>query len=302
MLPIIQPLWPASAGSADSQGYSHKPGWYRLFRAGTALLGALLIVVIWIDAPALAQTPETDFEQYSVRVSGFWLLSSPTVTVQAAGPNGYLDFNHDFAFNQYSTFLGKVDWKFTRKNHLYFSSGLFNQSNQVVLNRTITFRSQTYSAGATARGELQANSYAPGYQYDILRRRRGYLGVGAQLLIMHTTGTIRSSAQVTATGVHQAASSSSASLLAPLPAASLDFRLYLLKQRLYVNGTGAGMYFFGYGNYFSTTDYVGVAVSKFLSINGGYAIGSRFRANNASDRVGVNLTQKGPIAGIQISF
>ena len=266
-------------------------------------MGALLIILfIWSNKPAFAQASETSFEQYSVRLSGFWFQSSPTVTVQAAGQNGYINFNHDFAFNQYSTFMGKFDWKFTRKNHLTFSVAPFTQSNQVVLNRTITFRGQTYSAGATARGQLQANSYTPGYQYDILRGRRGHLGIGAQLVVFDTIGTIRSSAQVTPAGVHQVAASSSASLLAPLPMVALDFRLYLLKSRLYVNGTASGMYFFGFGNYFSTIDYVGVAVSKYLSLNGGYAIGSRLRANTASDRAGVNLAQRGPIAGIQLSF
>jgi hypothetical protein len=290
------------AESEDSQAYLHPPVWRRRFRACVVRLSALLVLLIWIGAPALAQAPEQEFDQYSVRVTGFWLYSSPTVSVEAAGHNGFVQFDRDFAFGEYSTFLGKIDWRFTRKNHLYFISAPFNQSNQVVLNRTITFRGQTFAAGATAKGQLQAVVYAPGYQYDIIRRKRGHLGIAGQLNFFRTTGSLSAAAQVTAAGVHQAAASSSASLLAPIPVGGPEFRLYLLKSRLFINGNGFGMYFLGYGNYYSTTDYLGLAITKNLSINGGYAIGSHLRVNNSANRVGLDLVQKGPIAGLDVSF
>jgi len=273
-----------------------------MFRACVVRLSALLVPLIWIGTPAFAQAPEQEFDQYSVRVTGFWLYSSPTVSVEAAGHNGFIQFDRDFAFGEYSTFLGKIDWRFTRKNHLYFTSAPFNQSNQVVLNRTITFRGQTFAAGATAKGQLQAVVYAPGYQYDIIRRKRGHFGIAAQLNFFRTTGSLSAAAQVTGAGVHQAAASSNASLLAPIPVGGPEFRLYLLKSRLFINGNGFGMYFLGYGNYYSTTDYLGLAISKNLSINGGYAIGSHLRVNNSANRVGLDLVQKGPIAGLDVSF
>lgn len=295
MLAGIQLLRSSYAENTESQSYLHTSRWRR-----SALLSALLLLVIWI--PAFAQTPEqVDFDQYSVRVSGFWLYSSPTVSLEAGGHNGFIQFNHDFAFSEYSTFLGKLDWKFTRKNHLYLSSAPFNQSNQTVLNRTITFRGQTYTVGAISRGQLHAVVYAPGYQYDIIRRKRGHLGIGAQINIFNTSGKISAAAQVTAAGIHQAAASSSASLLAPIPAVGPEFRLYMT-SRLFINGQGYGMYLGGYGNYFSTVDYLGLAISKNLSINGGYAIGSHLRVNNSPNRVGLDLIQKGPIAGVDVSF
>lgn len=251
-----------------------------------------------------AQTREgEDFDQYSVRVSGFWLYSSPTVSLEAAGHNGFISFDKDFSFSEYSTFLGKLDWKLTRKNHLYLSSAPFTQSQQAVLNRTIVFRGQTFVVGASAKGELQAIIYAPGYQYDIIRRKRGHLGIAAQLNVVQTTGKISAAAQVTGSGVQQKAASASASLLAPLPLAGPEFRFYLTNSpRLFINGQVLGMYFFGYGNYWSTVDYLGFSLSRHLSINGGYALGSRLRVNNSSNRIGLDLIQKGPIAGVEVSF
>src|SRR5215467_5732035 len=288
--------------SAGSQSSLHTPLWRRILRARAVQFSAFLIMVIWIDALALAKTEGEDPDQYSVRVSGFWFYSSPTVRLEAAGHNGFIQFDRDFGFSEYSTFLGKIDWKFTRKNHLYFVVAPFDQSNQAVLNRTITFRGQTYVFGATAKANLQAIGYSPGYQYDIIRRKRGHLGIAAQINIFHTTGKISAVSQVTGAGIQQVAASSSASLLAPIPAGGPEFRLYLLKDRLFVNGNAFGMYFFGYGNYYSTVDYLGVNLSKFFSINAGYAIGSHLRVNDSNNRVGLNLIQQGPIAGVEVSF
>lgn len=282
----------------------HSGQCYRHRLAHVISCASLLVVFAAFPAVTFAQTREgEDFDQYSVRVEGFWLYSSPTVRLEAAGHNGFIQFDKDFHFNEYSTFLGRLDWRLTRKNHIYFASAPFTQSKQAVLNRTITFRGQTFAAGARANAELQAIVYAPGYQYDIIRRKRGHLGIAAQINVVHTTGKISAAAQVTGNGVHQAASSSSASLLAPLPLAGPEFRIYLTNSpRLFINGQVMGMYFFGYGNYVSTVDYLGFALSKHLSINGGYAVGSRLRVNNKPNRVGLDLNQKGPIVGVNVSF
>ena len=65
-----------------------------------------------------------------------------------------------------------------------------------------------------------------------------------------------------------------------------------------------GMYLFGYGNFVSTADNIGVTVNKHLSLNAGYQLGSRLTVNNDSkaDRLGLRLTQKGPIVGVEASF
>lgn len=76
--------------------------------------------------------------------------------------------------------------------------------------------------------------------------------------ILVNVDKMSASAQVTGAGIHQATASSSASLLAPIPVGGPEFRVYLSKSRLFINGNGFGMYFFSYGNYYSITDYLGV--------------------------------------------
>ena len=94
------------------------------------------------------------------------------------------------------------------------------------------------------------------------------------------------------------------SLLAPIPVFGPQFRYYLTDSpRVFVEGNLFGMYLFGYGNFVSTADTLGITVSKHLSVNAGYQLGSRLVVNNKNnDRIGLHLTQKGAIVGIEASF
>jgi hypothetical protein len=175
----------------------------------------------------------------------------------------------------------------------------------VVLKRNITFQGQTFNAGAAVKAQLDAPEIAPGYQYDIIRRKRGHLGVGIQIDLFDTSASIGAAAQVTGDGTHQAAATASGSLLAPIPVAGPDFRFYLTNSpRLFVEGQVMGMYLFGYGNFVSTADDIGFSIDKHLSVNAGYQLGSRLVVNNSqsANRIGLRLTQSGAIVGLQASF
>jgi hypothetical protein len=91
-------------------------------------------------------------------------------------------------------------------------------------------------------------------------------------------------------------------LLAPIPVAGPEYRLYLKSQRLFVEGNVYGMYFFGYGNYVSTFNNLGFVFNKHFAVKAGYAFASRLRVNDTSQRVGINLDQRGPTVGIETSF
>jgi len=253
---------------------------------------------------ALRAQQQEDFDKYKIRIDTFWFYSNPSGNVQGSADSGSVDLQKDLGFNTYSTFAGKIDWKFTRKNHLYFVGSSFSQSRQTVLNRTIVFQGQTFVVGSTTQSSLKSNLFAPGYQYDIIRRKRGHLGIAVQVDLFDSSAKISAAAQVI-NGVQQAAVSASGSLLAPIPVAGPEFRLYLLNSpRLFVEGNVYGMYFGGYGNFVSTSDSIGVTLTKHISINAGYQLGSRLVVNNnsSSDRIGVRLTQKGAIAGLEFSF
>lgn len=268
------------------------------------LIFAIAIFGIFIGAPLLHAGDDDELDSYKLRGDAFWFYSNPSGDIQGSGETDRIDVNYDLGFNSYSTFSGFVDWKFTHKNHLTFAVSPFQQSRTTVLKRTITYQGQTFNVGLVTNANLKANLYAPGYQYDIIRRRRGHIGVGVQLDTFDTKASISAQAQ-TLNGMHYAAINGSGSLVAPIPVAGPQYRYYLLDSgKLFVEGNLYGMYLFGYGNFISTADTLGFTINKHLSLNAGYALGSRLVVtnNSSSSRVGVHLIQQGALAGLEASF
>jgi len=275
----------------------------RLARVTFRMVLLLVIVIV----PKLPAQSTEEFDYYHVKLGGFWVYSTPTGTIQGSATTdlGAVDLVKDLKFQTYSTFFGKLDWKFTHKNHIYVFGSQLTSSQETVLTRTITFDGKTFVAGLTVQSSLDSPAYGFGYQYDIIRRKRGHLGLGLQFNVFDTTASIKAAAQVTADGVHHAAVSASDSLVAPIPVAGPEFRFYVTNSpRVFVDGQVYGMYFFGYGNYVSASGSLGFTIVKHLSAKAGYQLGSRLVVNRdtSTNRIGLNLTEKGPTVGVEFSF
>lgn len=241
-----------------------------------ASLTVLAVLLLFATTASPLHAQDNDFDSYKIRFKGFWFYSNPSGYFQGSNDTGTVDLQKDIGFNSYSTFNGKLDWKFTRKNHLYVTGSSYDQSRQNELQRTITFQGQTFNVGLTTHAQLSAPLIASGYQYDIIRRKRGHLGLAVQINLIDASASISAAAQVTSDGVHHDAVSASSSVLAPIPVAGPDFRLYLTNSpRLFVEGNLYGMYLFGYGNFISTAGDVGLSLTKHLTVNAGYQLGSR---------------------------
>jgi hypothetical protein len=275
------------------------------YRNQCAALSGMVLLASLLTGSYLHAQEKEDFDAYRLRIDAGFYYSSPTGSIHGASDNDTIDLTKDLGFNSYPTFSGKVDWKFTRKNHLYVTIIPLDTSHQIVLNRTFTFQGKTFTAGLTTSSSLNTLAVAPGYQYDFIRRKRGHLGLGLQFDFFDTTAKISAAAQVTGDGVHHDAVSASGSLLAPIPVAGPDFRLYLTDSpRLFVQGNVLGMYLFVYGNFVSTVGNVGFSFSKHFAVLAGYQLGSHLVVNNnsSSNRVGLRLVQKGAIVGLETSF
>jgi hypothetical protein len=264
---------------------------------------SLLLVSVPKYAAGQKDADPNDFDAYTIRFDGSWFYPHPTGNFMGANNGGTFSLNTDVKFQTYSTFTAIVDWKFTRKNHLFFKVTPFDQTKMFTATRTIVFRGQTYAVGATVAGNLTSDVYVPGYQYDIFRRKQWHLGVRVQANLIDVKGSLRAAAQVV-NGVSYAAGFSSSKLLVPLPTGGLDARVYVIpnSSRLFVTGNGVGMYFFGYGNYWNAAGTVGFTITKHLSARGGYEVGSDLTINTKTAQTGVRLTQKGALAGVEFSF
>jgi len=276
-----------------------------LSRSFLMVITITFLLLLVLPGASRAQKHE-DFDEYKLRIETSWFYSNPSGSLQGRSSEVPIDFHKDFGFSSYSTFSGKVDWKISHKNHLYVDIIPFNSSRQTVLQRDITFRGNTFVANAVVQTELHAFLVAPGYQYDIIRRKRGHLGIAVQFDLFNTSAKIKAAAQVVGTPpVNFGPLSANGSILAPLPVAGPQFRLYLTDSpRLYVEGGVNGMYFFGYGDFVSTADKLGVNVNKHVSFTAGYQVGSRLiiKDNTQSNRIGLRMSQKGPVVGAAFTF
>jgi len=267
------------------------------------LLCGLTVLASLSSVFAVRASAQEEFDQYKLRLVGYWFCSNPTGTIQGHADTVPVDFQRDLGFSSYSTGGGMLDWKFTHKNHFYVVLVPLFSSKQFVLTRTITFQGQTFNVGAQVNSQLHAFFISPGYQYDIIRRKRGHLGLGVQMDLFKSTAKISTVTQVSGGGSASGSVSASGSLLAPIPIAGPQVRLYLTNSpRVFVEGNLYGMYFFGYGSFVSSAGALGVTLTKHITINGGYQLASHLTVNGASDRIGLQLFQKGALAGMEFSF
>ncbi len=262
----------------------------------------LLLFLPLLSVVNLRAQDKEDLDAHTIRLDGFWFYSQPSGSFHGTGSRGLLDFQSEVHFNSYSTGVGRIDWKFTHKNHIYVGAIPVNQSKGFVLGRTITFEGQTFNIGLSAHARLQTYFFTPGYQYDIVRRRRWHLGIAAQLNLLYISGTLQTAAQI-ANGVSYAAKYSSSVLRAPLPVLGPEGRVYLThSNRVFVDGNLYGLYFFGYGNFLSSHGTLGISVNRHLNFQGGYQLSSRLNIHAKTNRIGLDLTQRGAIAGLEVSF
>jgi hypothetical protein len=242
-----------------------------------------------------------DLDAYRWRVTGLWWYSHPSGSIRASSDKVAFDLNKDFRFGSYSTFSGMLDWHFKRKHHFMFSASPVYSSATSTLSRDITFQGVTYHLGTTVSSNLNSLAFAPGYQWDFIRRRQGYAALVTSIDLLDT------SASLTGTGTINNISetrTASASILAPLPVLGAKGRWYPVRDspRFSLDGSLQGMYFFGYGDFLYTQGSAQVALSRNLNLKAGYQMGTRLSVHGTNDHVGLRLTQKGLILGLEGSW
>lgn len=272
---------------------------------GTAkgVFGKILIAAfsLFVALPSLRAQEKGDLDAYKWRVTAMWWYSHPSGTFNASSDQVSFDIDRDLHFSSYATFTGGVDWHFKRKHHFVFQASPVYSSRSSTLSRDITFRGVTYDLGATVAVDINSLSFAPGYQWDFIRRRRGHLALATSFNLLNTTGKITGIGTVN--GI-TATRTSSGSVLAPLPVIGLVGRWYPIhdSSRFSLDGAYQGMYFFGYGSFSYARGKAQVRLFHKVDFTAGYQLGTRLKVQGTDNRVGLRLTQVGPVAGLEFSW
>jgi hypothetical protein len=269
-------------------------------RARGPLTIAIFLIAVVVSGNG-QETANKDLDNYRWRAEGNWWFSQPSGYFGLRNSHSYFDIHRDFGFGSYSTFTGKVDWHFRHKHHFLLNVSPVSSTKTATIGRTIEFEGKTFDVGAQVSAKIQSLNFAPGYEYDILRSDHGFLGLEVDFNLLNTKASLTGAATV---NEQTATRTASKSFFAPLPAFGPVFRWYPLhnSNRLSLDGSFRGMPFFGYGNFLSARGNVGVGVTQHLTVRGGYQMGSRLSVHGTSDQIAIQLTQKGPTAGIEYSF
>jgi hypothetical protein len=260
--------------------------------------GVLVLLLFGLWPLKCAAADSSDPEDYHFKFNAHWWIARPTGSVQ--GDTGPIDFQKDFNFGNYNTFYGFLEWKPRRKHHILCYIAPNRSSSDHVLGRQIEFHEQTFFVNEKIHAELQSFLFSPGYEYDILSRPRGHLGIDFLVNLFDWKASISTQGGVVLPdGTVTSARSASKTAFLPLPTGGPTFRYYLVPSRLYVDGALSGMYFFGYGNFISANGFLGYSLGHHLSVRGGYLLGSRADIHGSANRLGVRLTQQGAVVGLE---
>jgi hypothetical protein len=263
----------------------------------------ILSTVLFLFAAIATASAQDNKElgQYTWQVDAAWWFSNPTGSIHGTNNSGSFDLSRDLGFGSYSTFSGTADWHFKRRHHLLLRVAPVKSERSVTLANQIEFQGVTYNVGAQVNAEIRTLSFAPGYEYDFIRRDHGYLGGAVQFALIDTKASL--SGIGTVNGV-SATRTASGSVFAPLPTIGLVGRWYPMhdSDRFSLGGYVHGMYFFGYGDFISARALASVKLHSHWNFIAGYEMGTDLSIHGNVNRIGVRLTQKGPIAGLEASW
>jgi len=264
-----------------------------------SFLVAIFLSLTTMSVACAAQTEDRD--AYKLRIDAAWWFSNPTGTFHGSANAGEFDLNKDFHFGSYSTFAGKIDWHFKRRHHFLLGISPVSSSSSATLTRSIEFQGVTYDVGAKVSANIQSLSFSPGYQYDIIRRNSGYLGLATQVFLLNTKASLTGTGTVNGVSATRTASGS---VFSPLPALGPRAMWYPLREssRLSLDGYVMGMYFFGYGDFITAQARLGVAIHRHWTVRVGYQMGNYLDIHGGSNQIGMRFVQKGPVAGLEASW
>jgi hypothetical protein len=264
------------------------------------LLAAALVALA--AAPAVAQyrprplnDPMTG-ERYHIEAAADYWFPTADMTVASAslGLKGTdIDFKND---------LGLTDQKFPAL-HVQIKAGgsklrfeyiPINYTQSSTLRQDIVFNGQRYSVGRAVNSALDWKAYRFGYEYDFLRRSRGYVGFILEAKYTDVTATLASPPVGAVGGISEFDRAR-----APIPAIGGTGRFYVVPN-ISVTADITGFRLPGNvvkdatGHFFDVDVYGTLNFTNNLGVQGGYRafdVGYGFKTDSGS------LTMKGPYFG-----
>src|SRR5207248_2655062 len=114
-------------------------------------------------------------------------------TIRASGTP--VDLRSDLGVNQNSpTFTGKLDVRLGRRHWIGVEGTPFRLDGTMDLSRSITYQNRVFSITDRVTSTASLDYFYAGYQFDLISRPRGHIGLEAGGAYLSATGSITSQA------------------------------------------------------------------------------------------------------------
>jgi hypothetical protein len=192
------------------------------------------------------------------------------------------------------TFFGKLVVKPGRKHRIIVEGTPYNLDGRKNLTETIVYRGQTFNVNETVVSNASLTYVFAGYQYDVLSREAGHLGIQVGGSYLDATGTI--------SGLTSAISATKSQRIG-LPLVGTEFRFAPIPglRAIQIAGEVKGMGLGDYGHYIQSELKAGLRAGLF-TFEAGYRFVDANVHETGSNPSGVSPQFKGPIAGVVFRY
>jgi hypothetical protein len=249
-------------------------------------MSRIVIASLIASAGLLAQT--RDPEASKLEITGSWWSIDSSGTIRANGSP--IDLKSDLGVvQQQSTFTGKLVAKPSRRHKLVIEGTPVRLDGAMNLSKSITYQGRTYSINDHVTSKADLNYFYGGYQFDLISRPEGHLGLEAGGAYLNATGSLTSQAANT---------TESKTETIGLPLAGAEFRFFPVHKRfdVEVNGEIKGMKFGSYGHYLQASASAGIGFGPLL-VEGGYRIVD-FDIHSSNQTTAVMPRFSGPVLSL----
>jgi hypothetical protein len=208
-------------------------------------------------------------EDFHVELGLMYWKPTPELTLSTSGLSAagidHVDFVKEFDIQDERFKELRVTLHPGRKHKINFSNVPVRYNQDATLERTITFRGQTFPVSVAANADIKWDLLRIGYEWDVVSASRGLLGITADLRYNHVQGVI------TAANVGTASTDQKA----PIPAIGFVARAYPHRNFSITAEVGGfkvpESWSERFQGKFVNADFYGtLSFTRFLAVQGGY--------------------------------
>jgi len=240
---------------------------------------------------AIVPARSEDLEDFRVELTaGAWLPD----TRGSFSTSGFrVDLKSDLALERSGPqFWGKLVLKPSRRHAIVVEGIPYRLEGTSVLARDIEFAGTRYRVQDRVTSVARLDYVFGGYEYDVIHRSGGHLGLAGGVGYIDVEATARS---------QTFAVTGQTSARAPFPLAGVDFRLFPIagSSLLSISGELKGMSFGDLGRYLQGAVHGGVGLGRHLTLRVGYAVLDA-DVHTGSGTQALHPRFQGPVFSVQV--